>query len=1410
MIQPESPEHDALDEIESATSAEELHERSPFPVVGVGASAGGLEAFIRLLSHLPEDTGMVFVLVQHLDPRHESHLGELLGKATHLPVLSATQGIELRPNHVYVIPAGTSLTIARGALQLAPRGDARGLFLPVDHFFKSLAAECRTAAIGVILSGTGSDGTLGVEEIKAAGGFTFAQEEGSAPYPDMPRNAIRSGSIDLILSPEDIARELGRISQHPYVGAIDVRPSVSAPREKDQFKKILALLHSSLGVDFSAYRDTTLWRRITRRAVLHTKHSLADYFQFLERDPGEVAALYHDILINVTSFFREPETFEALKSHVFPALLKERNESTPVRFWVAGCSTGQEAYSLAMAFLEFLENKPNRPALQIFASDLSDTVSLKRAREGVYPKNIEAEVSPERLRRFFTKEDDHYRINKSIRDACVFARQNVAADPPFSRVDLISCRNVLIYLSATLQKRIIPTFHYALNSVGYLLLGHSETVGGFTDLFGVVDHGHRIYVKKATAARAYPNFNAEAYHGTGPALSPPLVPVVEWQREADRVLLNQYAPPGVLVNADLDVLQFRGRTGPYLEPASGEPSHNLLRMAREGLLPELRNAINECRQQGIPIRRQKLRVHDDGRVREVALRVCPVKAPGSGDLCFLVLFEEVDASEKLGQTPKIVAPDQSDGEPKSLFSGFRRWLSPPRTPASARALDGVTAPREREEDHLRQELASTREYLQGLIEQHGAAEEELKSANEEILSGNEELRSTNEELQAAKEELQSLNEELMTVNEQLRLGNQELTRLSDDLTNVLGSANVPMILLGIDFRVQRLTFAATKVLGLVSGDIGRPLRDVKLPFDGSEVEAIATEVLRSVQVEEREVRDRRGRWYMLRVHPYRTADNRIDGVVVVLADIHEVKTANLRVTEALEYARAIVETVRDPLLVLDATLRVRSANRAFYETFGLSSEQTANQYLFDLGVGEWDHPELRRLLEEILPRKTTLDNFELAQSFARVGPKIMLLNARRIVRDGESADLVLLAIEDVTERRRGEAALQESESRYSAIFNQATAGIAQTDLSGRFVLVNQRYCEITGRSREELASLRMQDLTHPDDLPDNLTLFDRLTRGGPNFVVEKRYLRPDGSLVWVRNSVAQVVGPTGQPLYAVAVCTDITEHKQAEEALREAHGRMEERVHDRTAELARSNESLTNEIAAREAAEVSRQDLLRRLATAQEEERRRIARELHDQMGQYLTALGLGLEALKNGTPEASPTWLQLQQLRRLTDAIGQEVHQLALDLRPTALDDLGLQATLMNYVEVWSARTEIEVDFTSTGLNQNRLASAIETALYRIVQEALTNVTKHALARRVSVTLQRSADEVLAVVEDDGRGFDVDSDLMAATTAGRLGVIGMRERLALIGGDLIVESTPGKGTAVFARVPLPVAEGES
>lgn len=741
------------------------------PVVGIGASAGGLEALNKLFGPLPADTGMAFVIVQHLDPQHESRLRELLAEVTPMPVLEASEGLPVEPDHVYVIAPNTTLAISGGVCRVGLRSEARGVHLPVDHFLKSLAEDGQARAIGVILSGTGTDGTLGVEEIKAAGGITLAQDEQSAAHAGMPSSAIRSGCIDMVLAPAEMARELTRIGHHPCVApARAATPEPGIVAEDHDYQAILDRLRATYKVDFGNYRDTTVKRRITRRMVLRSLGSLADYAAQLAGDRAELEALYHDILINVTSFFRDPDTFDAIRKLVLPEIMKSKEPGMPIRIWVPGCSTGQEAYSLAIVVTEFLEETHRAaPPVQVFATDLSDSMSLQQAREGLYPGSIEAEVSPVRLSRFFSKEDSHYRVSASLREMIIFARQNVAADPPFSRVDLISCRNLLIYLAPLLQKRVIPTFHYALNPGGFLVLGASETVGSFSTLFGAVDQTNRIYVRKAAATQAYPTFlgeravvNAER----SGVVAEPATSVADWQREADRVALARYAPPGVLVNENLDILQFRGQTGTFLAPAPGEPSHNLLKMAREGLFVALRAALSESQQQGVPVQRQGVRVRGEAIEREIDLHVVPVKVPNAAERCYLISF--------------AVPANRAGGVPSAALT----------EPPAQRPGD--------EPDSLRQELASMREYLQSVIEQQDAANEELKASNEEIQSSNEELQSTNEELETAKEELQSVNEELTTVNEQLQVRHAELVRLNDDMTNLLGSVNVPVIVFGND------------------------------------------------------------------------------------------------------------------------------------------------------------------------------------------------------------------------------------------------------------------------------------------------------------------------------------------------------------------------------------------------------------------------------------------------------------------------------------------------------------------------------------------------------------------------------------------------------------------------------------
>lgn len=955
----DAPERDATDDVErrdmeraEAENAEETQggsdiseagsedvergEAMPqFPIVAIGASAGGIEAFIRLLRELPADAGMAILFVQHLDPTHDSRLSEIFSKVTQMQVLEAQDGMIVEADHVYVIPANATMAIEGGVLRITPRAKTRVLHLPIDHLFRSLAADRGTGAVAVLLSGTGTDGTLGMEEIKAAGGITFAQDEATAAFGGMPLNAMQSGCVDRMLDVESIAHELARICEHPYIRA---RLDVQLGRDDENFEKVLRLLHGAVGVDFRFYRDTTVRRRILRRMVLNTRESLRDYLAQLERDPAEVDALYQDILINVTSFFRNPDSFEALKVHVFPALV-ERNTGAPIRIWIPGCSTGQEAYSLAMVLLEYLADQHRQIPIQIFATDLSDRFCLQRARDGIYPASIEGEVSPERLRRFFVKEEDHYRVSKAIRDICVFAKQNVTADPPFSHVDIISCRNLLIYLAPPLQKRVIPTFHYSLNPGGFLLLGGAETVGGYGDLFAPVDAKHRVYVKKTAGYRQYPHFVTSDIPITVPAPTgrpaPPASTAADWQREADRTVLNLFAPCGVIINENWDVVQFRGHTGAFLAPAPGDASFNVLRMAREGLFLDLRGALNEARMSNAEVRREKVTVKNEAGTQPIELRVLPLAPTGTGERLFLVLF--IDGGQALLRAKSGHGP-----------AGGRSWLA--RLFAGP---DGTSRePREESEEvlELRREIAATREYLQSVIEQQDAANEELKSANEEILSSNEELQSTNEELETAKEELQSVNEELTTVNEQLQNRNQELTRLNDDFANLLGSANVPMLALTADMRIRRFTPAAARFLNLLPGDVGRPITNLKPILDMPDLETVVAEVIDSVHIYERVIRNIDGRWFSLRVCPYRTADSRISGAVIVLQDVHEFRSQSDRLSQIVR----LLDQAQDAVFARNMnTERVTSWNRGALRLYGWSeADAVGSTYRELVGIVE--------------------------------------------------------------------------------------------------------------------------------------------------------------------------------------------------------------------------------------------------------------------------------------------------------------------------------------------------------------------------------------------------------------------------------------------------------------------------
>ncbi len=872
-----------------------------FPVVGIGASAGGLEAFTKLLGNLPSDTGMAFVLIQHLSPSHESFLPEILARATSMPVVEVKDLTRVRANHVYVIPPNVTMGVRGGFLRLIPRGRDERPHLAIDFFFRSLAEDLQTDAIGVVLSGTGSDGAEGLKAIKGEGGISFAQSPNSAKFGDMPQRAISEDHVDFILAPEQIARELERISKHPFIKQSAPEDDADLPpHERDETDKILQLVKKYSGVDFIQYKRTTVQRRIRRRMVVHKVDRLLDYLTILKANRSEQIALFDDILINVTSFFRNPEVFEKLAATVFPELIKGRKAGDAIRVWVPGCATGEEAYSIAIALLEYLGDRLNEYPIQIFASDLSESC-IAKARAGLYLEGIAENVSAERLARYFVKSDKGFRVNKLVRDFCVFAKQDVLNDPPFSRLDLISFRNVLIYLEPVLQRKALAVLSYALKPSGFLVLGNSESPSVAAAFFTVEEKKEKIYSLNPGSTRARPAFARsnqaqDAFPHRPAALAPSIVSDAA-DRETDRLIASHYAPPSVVINESLEIVQFRGDTSLYLTNPTGRSSFSILKMARDGLGPALRTLIDAVKK-GAIAKSASVSCRQGGKLRSISVEVVPLRS-ASAHRNFLILFT-ADSAVSASRS----APTSEAGRPNK---------------ASLQEANRVIA--------LTEELAESKAYLESLNRDLESSNQDLQSANEEVLSANEELQSTNEELETAKEELQSGNEELTTVNDELHTRNSELDRLNNDLTNLLASIEIPILMIDKNGRIRRVTPAAERALSLQASDVGRPMREMKSNFEvlnlDLDLEQKVYEVVDTMAVTETEIQDRKGRWFRLQMRPYRTLDNRIDGAVIALVDIDALKCGLTEVSRAraeAEKARASAEAGNRAKDVFLATL----------------------------------------------------------------------------------------------------------------------------------------------------------------------------------------------------------------------------------------------------------------------------------------------------------------------------------------------------------------------------------------------------------------------------------------------------------------------------------------------------------
>ena len=1614
-------------------------------VVGIGASAGGLAALKTFFEQVPADGDLAFVVVMHLSPEHESHLAELLQPHVAMPVQQVTETTALEAGRVYVIPPGANLTAVDSHLRLSELEERRRERAPIDHFFRTLSETHDGNSVAVVLTGTGSDGTLGLREIKERAGLTVVQDPAEAEYDGMPQSAIATGMVDLILPVAEIPGAVLRFaSTEPKVPVPDDGEEPE-PEERMLLHKVFAQVRARTGRDFSRYKRSTILRRIARRMQLAHVEELPAYLDLLRENADEVRALADDLLINVTNFFRDPEAFRALEREVVPEVFEGKAPDDTVRVWSVGCSTGEEAYTLAILLLEEAARREVAPRIQVFASDLHER-SLERAREGFYPGDIEADVSPERLDRFFEKEDGGYRVRKEVRELVVFAPHNLLGDPPFSKLDLVACRNVLIYLQRDVQKDVVELFHYALRPDGYLLLGSSETVGS-ADLFRVEDKKHCLYRKRNVPApeprlpvfpMAHRRLAARSGDGEAAALEPLAYGALHHR------MVEAVAPPSLLVSPDDKVVHLSEHAGRYLVHPGGEITASVYKLVRKELRIELRASLHAARERGEPVRSKAVPVRFDGHAAPVVLDVRPSADPSLEGFA-LVIFDErapVVAGERAperggGRVPGLEARlgaarervrdaldhfaksrdeteaadeahEAADRQLRAVLEALDAQFGELRQGAETRGPGAAAGPSAREAEA---ELDLMRRRLQTIIEEYDTSQEEMKASNEELQSANEELRSTMEELETSKEELQSMNEELQTVNQENRHKVEELAQLSGDLQNLMASTDIATLFLDRDLRIMRFTPRVGELFNVRPVDRGRPLTDITHRLGYPDIEADAARVLRSFVPIEREVEDEAGRWYIARTLPYRSTGDRIEGVVLTFVDVTARKEAEAEVRRAKESAERIIDTLHEPLLVLTPDLRVQSANPAFYAHFEVDRADTEGRRIYDLGNGQWAIPELRRLLEDVLPENESFDDYEVTHEFEEIGARVMLLNARRLA----GSELILLGVRDITERKRAEDALRESEARYRNLFDamtegfcvvevlydeggaptdhriveanpaftrhsgleapvgkrasdlapgleavwneiydrvirtgepehfvrgsaalgrvfevevsrvagppEARVGVLFTDVTERkraeetvreseerlqmalsiptvgvlfwdadfrLAQVNDAFLQMTGFSREEAIGMTWQELTPEEFHPASERTVASIEAAGEAPPYEKQYVRKDGSRFWGLFAPRKI----GED-EAVEFVLDVTERKRAEEAIRESEERfrtLAETVPDAVFTAApdgtvdyvnRQHEALTgvdpDEVVGttmwpelvhpddREAAEAAWagahaarepletryrlrhatgdygwvivrarpvfdedgalerwfgtitdidavvraeaevrelnatlearveartaqvRELARALTLAEQDERRRIAHVLHDDL--QPTLAGAQIAAAQ----------ADLERLEAILDRAIHVARTLSHELSPPLLRGDDFRGLLDWLVEKKREDYGLAVELDVRG--EVAVPEAhLRILLYQILRELLFNVVKHAGTDAARVTAERLDGHVRVVVEDEGAGFDPGA--LEGGTAGGLGLPSVRERLELVGGTVDVVSAPGDGTRVTMEFP--------
>ncbi len=965
----------------------EITPKSPnkLPVVAIGASAGGLDALKKFFTAMSPDPGMAFVLVQHLDPTHESTLADLMSRYTPLKVVQAKDGMKVESDYLYIIPPNKDMGLMNRTIQLMEPVEPHGMRLPINFFLKNLAEDQKERSIAIIFSGFGSDGTIGIKSIKAAGGMVMAQDPATADSNSMPASAIQTGLVDFILPPEEMPEKLMNYveSAHKTI------KKIITPKEETEraLQKIFMLIRNRTSHDFSYYKENTVYRRISRRMNIHQIENIQTYLRYLQENPHEIDILFKELLINVTSFFRDEKSFDSFKNSL-KELIKQKLDVDNLRVWVPGCSSGEEVYSIAIIIHELLEESGKNIDVQIFGTDI-DIDALTTARSGTYPITIAEDVSPELLNKYFVKKDNVFTIRTDIREMVVFAPHDVLIDPPFTKLDVLSCRNLLIYLNGEAQQKVISNFNYALNKDGILFLGPSESVGEFVDAFNVVDKKWKIFkcVKSTEFIRRFVEVhpiprtlqlsNFETGIGLKQLNTSKSVNIVNL---AEKELLDIYVPPSAIITDFGEILYIHGRLGNYLEPAQGKAKLNIVEMAREGLKFELNSSIQNAISKKSEIVVEGLRVKNNGGHIFINLNVKPLELETTKGL-LIVSFEEVSV-DKNGKKDKM-------------------------------KLNMVTKGDERIRE-LESELNLTKERLNVTIEEMKSSNEELRSANEELQSMNEESQSTNEELETSKEELQSINEEMVTVNNELQMKIDELTQAKDDMNNLFNSTEIAIIFLDRDLNIRRYTKEATNLIKMIESDVGRPFSDIATNLKYDNFTDDIQQVMDRVTFKETEIETEDGKWFQTRIMPYKTFKNVIDGVVITFNNITERKEQITDALDALELADSVVQTVREPLLVLDSKMKVVSANRSFYQTFKVTPENTIGKNLYIMGDRQWDITSLRNLLEDILPKKADLKDFVVEDDFPNIGHKKIILNARQIYQKGKGTSMILLAMEDVT------------------------------------------------------------------------------------------------------------------------------------------------------------------------------------------------------------------------------------------------------------------------------------------------------------------------------------------------------------------------------------------------------------